>query len=499
MGAGAWNRRRRHDPIAPVGNDIDSRGGSLLSLSLDGDGDASENSGAGQLSGLRPRFLTSSPTPPQAPPPNSSAGDSPAPTLKNTDDLVILELADPSNQASISSTSLELETEAESSVGILSTSLDSVAGSGESAHPFTADGPILEEDTETVDAQVPAPLALTLEDEVLPWPPLLVDPTLVLPGAWPPPPGTLGRSQPSLLAPAAQPASNTFGSPYFSGPTGATSIGSVSVEVIIEDDPSVADVEALIQLAESSEAPPIHGTLDEMPVVVRTSVGTIGAPEGSEEALGAAHSGAADPSEFEDTPTEVSTRDALEDALAVLRTTEPGTLLPGTLLPGTLLPGTLLPGTLLPSISTDADDGDDESATTAEDLVSLEFYSDEQSLVDPAVRSDIDLAAVRMRPLDRIWLALGDPVSCSTGSTPPRTWIDLTLDLPSPSKELLESNPLRPQPYTEIISETTTDLRALAARGDAAQKGRVRGDMSPDAEGDEGDDWLSDLSGEEDS
>jgi len=465
-GAGAWRRRRRHQvPESRAEDSLVSAVSDVLSLSLDGD-EQGERSAVREIGGRRLRGPTSTPTPPQAPPPNSSAGDSPAPTLPNTNDLVLVELAGGADEASLSSTSLEIETAAQSSPG----SSAVLTGTERAVAPSDPNAFVVEEETEAVDVELPAPLALTLAEEVLPWPPVLVDPTLVILGAWPPVDG--GRAEPSF---------ETHGDGLHEGISGDVSIGSVSVELIIEDDPSVADVGVLLGYVESSEVPPVRGTLDEMPVVSRpsgraTEARVITVDDPVHEPLPPHAAG-----DLEETPTEVSARDALEDALAVLRTTEPQTLLRTSSAP----------------LVDDHSEDTEEAATTAEDLVSLEFMSDEESRVDPAVRSDMERSADVARTRDRTWLVLGGPSLEDALGANQRSWIDLTLDGSAPLRRDAKSLPPRPPSFNEPISETTTDLRALAARGRSSQRADIRADMSPNAEDGVGDDWLSDLAGDD--
>jgi len=397
-----------------------------MSLSLDGE--SPESTRPTTQIGKLETALTSTPTPPQPPPlAESSGGDSPAPTLSSDSDADV-----PTAVGNLAEASGEVRIELA----------------------------LVEEDTESAQIPLPPPLQLTLKDEVLPWPPLLVAPTLVLPGAWPPPPGTLARSAPSLI----DHARDSLVEISIEAETGAMSVGSVSMELVIEEDSTADDEIGGMQFASSSELPPVKGTLDEMPVVV-----------------------SATPDEFDDIPTEVSQRDALEEALALLRTAAPGSPL----------------GTTV--------EEDDESATTAEDLVSLELDApiSVHGPVDPAVRADLD-ASPGAAGAQRVALHLGDPVA-HRGALLSPVWIDLVLTAPATESATpvtplppAPSPPAAPRPLPPLAGERTTDLVALAERREAevaAISAPVEGvaetspsDLSSDADGD---DWLSDLPDED--
>ncbi|MCO4773938.1 MAG: hypothetical protein KDA24_28150 [Deltaproteobacteria bacterium] len=448
--------------MVPPYDDIDSRDGTWMSLSLDAE--AEDRSGPqrlGETSGVR--LLT--PAPPQPPPRSeSSAGDSPAPTLREEPSVIVaiedgsLPTAARAGGGEPGGDSVSIDSTGEGSLD--SASLDSASLDGDSGEIVTEHSAvvsIVEEVTEAVEVPVPAPLLVTLEDEVMPWPPLLVAPTLVLPGAWPPPPGTLARSQPSIASLLEEPSSKheelsielelelddeSVDSELIAG-LGDSLEPSLSVEVVIEDDPSVADVSVVERLI--NQGRPLE------------------------------------PDRDDDIPTEVSERDALEEALAVLRSAKPGTVL-----------------TPLPEPEPDPE-GDD-AAVTAEDLVSLELVDEGHGPVNPAVRTDLDLAPVATPVWDRTWISTGAPTLARHDLGVSRAWVQLVLEPPPP--------PIAVAPkarggggFDEPISEHSTDLRALAEQRERA--GTQADGLGPFVEPsaartDDGeDDWLSDLPDDE--
>ncbi len=520
FGAGVWNRRRRHGRIVPPGDDIGSRDGTWLSLSLDEDGAVREGPGE-VVSGIGPRPApTATPAPPQPPPPGSSGGDHAAPTLGSTADSeltaravsgdeVVLADGPGDDGASISvGTSSDPQDTSSQSLD----SADSDAGLDD-ATPLPA---LLEEDTEAVDVPVPAAIECTLADEVLPWPPMLVTPTLVLPGAWPPPPGALGRTQPSLVSPTVEPSPGPAEELSLAGLTGGDPVGGESVEVSIDEEISITDMD--IGSLVSSDAPPVRGTLDDMPVVVRgvptapPSVAELSPPP-PERPPPAEPGGRpqASPrpavrpldasSEDDDVPTEVSERDALEEALAVLRTSEPGAGFQAAR-PAPSAPSAPASARgASPPLALLGPDGPGEAPfethSTADELISLELIDEDEGPVDPAVRSDMDLAPVKP-PQPPAWLALGSP-SFSVFpalASQPRAWIALTMEVEDSGPPGAAPDRGSDPPST---TERTTDLRELARRR-AIDEATHDGDprpveetlMDPSTTGD-GDDWLSDV------
>ncbi len=369
-------------------------------------------------------------------------------------------------------------------------SVDTISVSGDSETAEALSGPILEEDTEAVAVFLPDPIPVTLVDELMPWPPLLVAPTLVLPGAWPPPLGALAQSAPAGLDLQIEDGASPLdelaldGVPVLSGSSKPSLVEgpstlepSLSVEVVIEDD-SVADVSIVERLATPQSISPAStyghrartggakaedGKLEAGAPRVASFRGPAAASENATvESAGSARS-ADDPpagelsdrsSGDDDIPTEVSMRDALEEALEVLRTMEPGTLL---------------------SPLPEAEGDSSESEVTAEDPFSLELDDDELQ-VDPAVRSDMDLSPVATPRWDRTWLGTGAP-TLSSNPAPTRAFIELRLT-PASTRPQAAAQLARAVPRRDEPGEHRRNLRPLAER--------------PEEEGVD-DDWLADL------
>ena len=487
VGAGAWHRRRRQGRVGSPYDEIDSREGTWLSLSLDIDG---EETGPARLQDSRTPLPTR--TPPQPPPLDESpAGDSSASNLNalpTPDDpgepSVVVEIED----SQYGEVALVPTTDHGTSFSgsLDSESLDKASNSGVSEAAGALGGPLPEEDTEAVQVPLPAPIPVTLSDEILPWPPMLVAPTLVLPGAWPPPLGTLAQSSPSVLDLQPEEDSRHLqevsmdGLPANSG-SGRASLSegdnalepSLSVEVVIEDD-SVADVSIVERLSppQPLSPPSVYG--DRIPTEEDGQAGEDASTDAlvedssvtAEDLAGEASAPAAlrdaPPNDKhrgrsagdDDVPTQVSERDALEEALAVLRTVEPGTLL---------------------ASMPDTEEDGEESEVTAEDLVSLELV-DEELQVDPEVRSDMDLAPVPTPRWDRTWLGTGAPTLASTPA-PTRAFIELRLTA-VPSRPSDAAAMSRGVPGRDELGRVGTDLRELADRPDAEETD---------------DDWLADL------
>jgi len=444
LGAGAWQRRRRVRTVPPH-DAIDSQDGTWMTLSLDGEStdDAPAN--------LAPAPVSRT-APPQSPPLVESASDHPAVVTDIGPSAFLPVGTDPptpreearslSPATSLSSPSVSASV-SDSSASISISDEDSVVTGEVAVVEVVERGPLLEEDTEAVEVPLPDVQRLTLADELLPWPQLLVQPTLVLPGAWPPPLDAVQRSAPSVVALMEEPSEPLSDisleldpdeslpalteEPSVKSFDGVDSLEVAALvrEVLAEPDtgPSTDLFEPTEDVSVDTDADGASLSLDAPLTADRTDEGQEEpAAEGTDEAE-VSLVDAIDPDDEpgghetdeaavslaldgdDDSPTEVSDRDALEDALAVLRTAEPGTVLG----------------------PPPEDEPEDEEAVTAEDLVSLEMVAEAEHPVNPAVRTDMELTPVPLVSQPRrevAWMALGGP-TIRPSSGPARAWIEL--------------------------------------------------------------------------
>lgn len=276
--------------------------------------------------------------------------------------------------------------------------------------PEPSAAPEPEEDTEATAIPLPAPIPVSLADEPLPWPVAIVAPTLVPPGAWPPPPGSLGSSEVSAVA--LRPGTDELPELELESAEEAVPFGVTSVE-----------------------EPPVRGTLDGMPVVQRVAVPQEDEPDTDADAEGPE---AAD-DDGDDAPTEVSERDALEDALALLRTADAPPL------------------TEAGAPEEEPEAEDDESATTAEDLVSLELLAEAEPSdadVDPAILGDLaDASSITRRAVRTVGVIFGAPA-------PPRPWAETTVGL-----DLGEPRPVDPEEPDLEVDEFEPEADETTAPG----------------------------------
>ncbi len=422
IGAGAWSRRRRRVGAASFDYDaVGTADPTWLSLSLDG---PSADPASYSLATVSLEEVGSEEAP--------ELGDDAlvvrqarpdVPTQPTLQDPTSSSPSFSSSSSSSSSSSLSISVSDPSASVSLEASVTSASGSAAVAPP----GAFSDELTEALEVPLPLPVPVRLADEPLPWPLVLVPPTVVLPGSWPPPPGHLGESEPSGVLP--QPSvseeialddDDEVQELDLDAPSEDNLVSVVrpqqiefedsATDVVIED-PSVIEsmpVLAGFQAADSIEEPPVRGTLDDMPVLDRSVPAPI-PPEAP--ALSDLH-------EVDDDgpPTEVTDLNALEAALQLLRSSEGDDL-----------------SLAMDDVAPDEDP--DSLVATAEDLLSLEFDGEVEQPVDPDVVADLANIGLPSADVSRddeladapgagVFIELGGPSPAVVFSVRPAVWLE---------------------------------------------------------------------------
>mgnify|MGYP000002593872 CR=1 FL=1 len=405
--------------------------------------------------------------------------EAPAQPDESADATSVAESSSSSSSASVSSVSLSVS----ESVSIESASVG-VAVADPSA--------FAEEATEAIEVPLPAPVPVRLADEPLPWPVVIVSPTLVLPGSWPPPPGSLLESEPSgvirypsgveelVLDSGEEPPELDLDAPSEDQipvvPTFAKiDFEDSAIDLVIED-PSVADSLIAFSAADSVDEPPVRGTLDDMPIVRAhaPSLESVPAIDASAPSL------ELEPDEDDDgdAPTEVNARDALEDALAALRTGGADEL-------------------ALASDDLVVDEEPEAITATADDLLSLEL-DDPELGVDPDVVADLGAIGlpsgdtsehppVQVAPRPGVYLELGAPSPAVVFSTLPAVWLEtvdpaggVAVDVTAAPPTRPEEDDLQLEPDTQATEDDDFEPDTEPARAPEPVSGTVTLDPADD-------------------
>ncbi len=429
FGAGAWERRRRR--FGPASFEYDAVGTddpTWMSLSLDGSSHADPTLQSiatvsleelGQSApALRDDALIVRAERPDVPPQPtvqdlegvdapSSHPSSSGPSSDSSSDSVSISVSDPSG----------------------SMSLDGSVTAGDVGIAVAPPSAFVDELTEAIEVPMPPPITVRLADEPLPWPLVIVSPSIVLPGSWPPPLTHLGESEPSGIRPYASmveelaldrpeevddgqeldldaPSEDSL---IAVRPRGRIDFEDSAIDLVIEDPSVIDSISGLLELqhADSVDEPPVRGTLDEMPVLQQQRRPIAPAVPSVDELLELT----------EDEPaTEVAELDALEAALEALRTAGDGD------------------GLSLEMDDIIEEEDHDGATATAEDLLSLEFDGDPEQDVDPDVVADLAAvslpsggagqAALQARVQPGIFIELGGPSPAVVFSIQPAVWLE---------------------------------------------------------------------------
>lgn len=430
IGAGAWGRRRRQPGALSAGYDaIATADPTWLSISLDLSSEADQAS-------VSLATVSLEEVPDDAPELRDEAlivrTERPdLPTQPTFQDPITPDDSSSDSSSASNSSSVSISVSDPSADVSLQTSGGGDSGAVSVAPPSA----FAEELTEAIEVPMPPPVAVRLADEPLPWPLVIVAPTVVLPGSWPPPRGHMGDSEPSGIGPYPSVAEEIaldhvdedeldleleLDAP--SGdrlvavrPGGWIDFEDSAIDVVIEDPSVIDSMPGLtgLQAAESVEEPPIRGTLDEMPVVSQVAL-EVGPEALSDPSI----EGLEDLTE-DGPPTEVNELDALEAALEALRG------------PGGSDDLSLEMDDIVP------DDEPGGATSTMEDLLSLEFDGESEQPVDPDVVADlsaIGLPSAGARSADAlvapgpgIFIEVGPPSPAVVFSIQPAVWLE-TLD-----------------------------------------------------------------------
>ena len=420
IGAGAWQRRRRRSSGAPLPDlgAVASVDPTWMSLSLDPSSDG--NAAALSFASVSLEEISSAP---------ELQDEALVARTERPEAPTMEEPTEPDAPSSVSSSSVSVSS---SSVSVSSSSV-SISDEVEVAPAsisVASPGMFAEEATEAIEVPLPPPVPVRLAEEPLPWPVILVPPTVVLPGSWPPPPGSLLESEPSGVVDMNSGVEELAIEPMDTGddlleleldapsedqlqavvPRAQIDFEDSAIDLVIEDPSVIESMAGPPAWVDSVEEPPIRGTLDDMPVVAKARVTPV------KEAEPPSESAELDLDEDDEPPTEVSQRDALEAALDALRSTRDSSEL------------------VLETDDVLLDEDPEPITATADDLLSLEFDDGEDS-VDPDVLADLgaiglpsadtsEQPPVQVAPRLGVFLELGAPSPAVVFSPQPAVWLE---------------------------------------------------------------------------